>query len=216
MISIMSGIVVVFALLFSTLPFVSPAAAGPAGYQQMFDLNLVEESGRPLAWWGLYRKVEFATQQGRFQDCVDGAADCEWDELRHLRERGRTDPLGAAGRLSASVSYRDDVTGHWQGPLETLTEGGDCEDHAILQMSALLALGFAPESLYVVALKSRRAVGLDHAILAVRQRDGWRFMDIGGRRRSALWIMRRYDPYLAYAAQGSVYGFARPAGPLAF
>ncbi|MFV0475183.1 MAG: transglutaminase-like cysteine peptidase [Pikeienuella sp.] len=178
----------------------------------MFDRILVEKSGRALNWWRLFNKVELRPQSQVVQDCVEGDALCDWEGLRDLRETSGQAPHQVASALAATVSYRDDNTGHWQGPLTTLRQGGDCEDHAVLQMSALIAMGVAPETLLIVTLKPRKTKRFRHTVLAIREAAGWRFLDVGGEERTAGWILNRYTPMLAYAGDGAVYDFAPATG----
>lgn len=101
-----------------------------------------------------------------------------WRELLvELREAPAFDRLDAVNRyVNDTVTYRPDnwVPGkkdQWASPLETLENGGDCEDIAILKYVSLLELGFSEDQLRLVVLKDR-ALGRGHAVLSVRLRGG--------------------------------------------
>ncbi len=64
------------------------------------------------------------------------------------------------------VPYRPDAGGEtWGEPLQSLTEGGDCEDYALLKAYSLVRLGWPRQALYFVA--GRVADGRRHAMLSV-------------------------------------------------
>lgn len=67
------------------------------------------------------------------------------------------------------VSYRDDLRGdEWANAGMTLERGfGDCEDFALTKLALLSASGRRSDEMYLVLLRDR--VGLDHAVLAVRE-----------------------------------------------
>src|SRR5262249_24562573 len=65
----------------------------------------------------------------------------------------------------------------WSPPLATLSSGrGDCEDYAIAKYAALRAAGTPDENLRLLLVRDR-AVGQDHAVLAVRHADVWLVLD---------------------------------------
>ena len=73
--------------------------------------------------------------------------------------------------INSIIQYREDpvvygLSDYWATPLETLQNGGDCEDFAILKFQTLLALGFDNDDMRVVVVydADRR---VDHAVLAV-------------------------------------------------
>ena len=62
----------------------------------------------------------------------------------------------------------------WEGPVETLEEGGDCEDYALLKATTLSFLGWSPNRMHLVAgvLDNGEA----HMMLAVETKDGKRWL----------------------------------------
>lgn len=69
------------------------------------------------------------------------------------------------------------VEDRWSNPLETFTTGrGDCEDYAIAKYVALTAAGVAPEDVKLVIVRNT-AADEDHAVVAVRNDDGWIILD---------------------------------------
>ena len=116
-----------------------------------------------------------------------------------------------AWRSDADLYGRRD---RWAAPRETLARrAGDCEDIAILKLAALANLGFAPERLALVV--GRDSVRGDHAIAAVRSKDGWRLLDDDGKVRDAA-ALTRFEPiYSLVAGRAYLHGrtaSVRPAG----
>jgi predicted transglutaminase-like cysteine proteinase len=91
--------------------------------------------------------------------------------------------LGIANAaVNAAILYRADrsVYGeldHWATPGEIMSRGsGDCEDFAILKMTALLRAGLPARSLSLVVLRDNRR-GVFHAVLAVATNSGSFILD---------------------------------------
>lgn len=84
--------------------------------------------------------------------------------------------------VNGLVRYRTDraaygVVDHWATPTETLARGaGDCEDFAILKMTALMREGVPAKSLSVVVLHDSRHMAY-HAVLAVATSEGRYILD---------------------------------------
>jgi predicted transglutaminase-like cysteine proteinase len=69
------------------------------------------------------------------------------------------------------------VIDRWSAPLVTLTTGrGDCEDYAIAKYVALKEVGVAVEDLRIILVRDR-AVGGEHAIVAIRFDGRWIILD---------------------------------------
>lgn len=62
----------------------------------------------------------------------------------------------------------------WKSPLETLREGGDCEDFAILKMELLKMAGVPAADLRIVV---GNRDGQGHTVLAVKQDEKWLILD---------------------------------------
>lgn len=85
------------------------------------------------------------------------------------------------------LRYRNDAGDHWKSPYEMLTEGGDCEDYAILKFWALLDSGVPNEDMRMLLIEHPSP----HAVLAVRVGDEWLVAD---NRFKALRPLSRYRP----------------------
>ena len=69
------------------------------------------------------------------------------------------------------------VIDRWSAPLDTLTTGlGDCEDYAIAKYMALTEAGVAADDVRLVIVRDL-AVGMDHAVVAVRLDGDWIILD---------------------------------------
>jgi predicted transglutaminase-like cysteine proteinase len=89
---------------------------------------------------------------------------------------------GVNREINQLIRYRRDQATYgrrdfWASPLETLFHGaGDCEDFAILKMSALLEAGIPASSMSLVVLQSR-SKGAFHAVLSVNTSNGAFILD---------------------------------------
>lgn len=175
----------------------------------MLGASLTPESGRPAHWWALFGRVEIQPQLGRMRDCLGAANACDAAGLRAWRTdvlASGGDPLALGRAVTARLGYVEDATGHWLGPLAAYREGGDCEDHAVTKMASLLALGAAPEHVFVAVLRPRNAAQRRHAVLALQTQDGWLYLDMNASgERSAAWLKRRYVLERVYRADGAVF-----------
>lgn len=112
------------------------------------------------------------------------------------------------------VAWRDDralwgADDYWATPRETLSRrAGDCEDIAILKLAALATLGFPDDRLALVVGRDR--VRGDHAIAAVRLREGWRLLDDDDVVRRADAMVRFSPVYSLVAGRAFLHGEARP------
>lgn len=71
------------------------------------------------------------------------------------------DQLRAVNRWANRTRYREDRQDHWKAPQETLKQGGDCEDYAILKFFALLDLGIPNDDMRILLTDG-------HAVLSVK------------------------------------------------
>lgn len=89
----------------------------------------------------------------------------------------KTNPLEGLARVNRitnkSVTYVSDYVHHalsdyWETPVETLTEGGDCEDIALLKAVALHHMGWPREDMHLLLGYTRyRGKKIAHAVLLV-------------------------------------------------
>jgi predicted transglutaminase-like cysteine proteinase len=99
------------------------------------------------------------------------------------RNRKFLDKLAVVNRaVNTMIAYRKDqgVYGnldYWAKPAEILSRGaGDCEDFAILKMSALIKAGVPAQSMSLVVLQDARR-GVFHAVLSVATQSGTFILD---------------------------------------
>lgn len=197
------------------LPASAPATARSAPVA-LFDGEALPATAREEAWWSLFLKVELAPQLRRMRACLADEAACDgpsllaWRslaaELAPLATSPSLEPLNRA--LNAAIVYRPDATGHWRGPLQALTEGGDCEDIAVAKMAALIALGLDSRRLHIVVLRPRRTGLPGHAVLAVETADGLSLLDLNSNaRQTPARLLARYRPEAVFSGDG---GASRP------
>jgi predicted transglutaminase-like cysteine proteinase len=126
--------------------------------------------------------------------CRNEPKRCTPGEARFERMMKQSEALGADAKvefinreINAAIRYTSDLTQWrepdvWSPPVTAAGNGsfdtglGDCEDYAIAKYVALRQAGFAAESLRVLLVRDR-TVGMDHAILAIRQHDRWMLLD---------------------------------------
>lgn len=99
------------------------------------------------------------------------------------RDRKFLDKLAVMNRaVNTMIAYRKDqgVYGnvdYWAKPAEILSRGaGDCEDFAILKMSALIKAGVPAQSMSLVVLQDASR-GVFHAVLSVATQSGTFILD---------------------------------------
>ena len=104
----------------------------------------------------------------------DGCALEKWiaflDSTAHLP---RAQQLEAVNKWGNDHPYVEDwaqwgLPDYWETPEEFITQGGDCEDYAILKYFSLVYLGFSPDDLRIVVLKDTN-LDIYHAVLAVHR-----------------------------------------------
>jgi predicted transglutaminase-like cysteine proteinase len=84
--------------------------------------------------------------------------------------------------VNSAIRYTSDFAQHraadvWTTPLATLAAGrGDCEDYAIAKYAILREAGVPVDDLRLLLVRDR-AVGQDHAVLAVRDGGRWLILD---------------------------------------
>lgn len=194
------------ALFMSALPDRTRAAMAPP---TLVGVAMTPDRGRDAKWWRLFKAVEFRPQLARMRACLADALACDDRPLQAWRAdalRAGADPRAHSRAVSARLGYVDDATGHWLGPVTAYAHGGDCEDHAVTKMASLLAVGVRDTQLFVLVLRARDPRMQDHAVLAMRSVDGWRYFDMNQHgERSAAWLNAHYAPAVAYRADGAVF-----------
>jgi predicted transglutaminase-like cysteine proteinase len=148
--------------------------------------------------WSKWRKVQsdMLFDQGIVDLCRTDLEHCHFDAaLRFLdilleaRDKPRQSATQIVNRLiNRTITYVSDYRQHgvadlWSSALASLaTRQGDCEDYAIAKYVALRSLGVEATDLRLLLVRDR-AVGQDHAVLAVRDEGRWFILD---NRRSVL------------------------------
>lgn len=170
--------------------------------------------------WKTVRDAMFS-EDAQFDRCRQSGNDCSSAADHFLRIVRATNGLSDRARVervniavNEAVRYVSDIVQHgvadrWSSPLATLMTGqGDCEDYAILKYAALREAGVAEADLRLLLVRDR-AVGQDHAVLAVRLDAHWLVLD---NRRAALFEtadLRHFQPLFALDGRG-VNLFAAP------
>lgn len=104
----------------------------------------------------------------------------EWrNRIEHLRDRPALEQAVGINRIvNNEVTYRSDYD-HWNRedmwgyPFETLLEGGDCEDFAILKLESLKHLGWSEDQFAIaVGFSNFANPPASHAVLLATLDDG--------------------------------------------
>lgn len=131
--------------------------------------------------------------------CASGSA--LLDRIEH-ETAGKTlvEKVGIVNALvNNAIRYRTDHSlygklDHWAGPRETLSRAsGDCEDFAILKMTALIRAGLPAKSLSLVVLRDTNR-GVFHAVLAVATSSGSFILDNTRAKVVMDWDLPNYQP----------------------
>ncbi|HET9716227.1 MAG TPA: transglutaminase-like cysteine peptidase [Pseudolabrys sp.] len=130
-----------------------------------------------------------SAEQGVLAACRSDAAKCPKPAIQLLsiveagrkqKGRARIGHINRAVNLAIRPASDWDQYGSadlWASPLQTLASGaGDCEDYAIVKYAALRESGFAARDLRFIIVRDN-ARQTDHAVVAVRDADGWLVLD---------------------------------------
>lgn len=114
--------------------------------------------------------------------------------------------------VNGTIRYRSDQSlygtlDHWATPAETMERAsGDCEDLAILKMTALIRAGVPASSLSLVVLRDNRR-GVFHAVLAATTASGTYILDNAPARVAMDVDLPDYQPlYSLSRAQAWIHG----------
>ncbi len=139
--------------------------------------------------------------------------DAQWNRVaaRKLSQRDLTAAIGAVpqGRqallsevnrwVNREIRYKADKRDNWADAKATLTtRAGDCEDYAILKMQLLAAAGIAQDDMMLTLARDtmRR---IDHAVLLVKDGNGWMMLDMQGDRVAPANMGYGYRPVMSFA-----------------
>ena len=121
--------------------------------------------------------------------------------------------------VNAAILYQSDRTlygelDHWATPQESLSRaGGDCEDFAILKMTALLRAGVPANSMSLVVLRDSGR-GVYHAVLAVATGSGNLILDNTRAEVAMDTDLPDYQPLFSLGAERSwIHGTRTAGGP---
>jgi predicted transglutaminase-like cysteine proteinase len=198
-------------LLSPPAAFAGPPASPTDGYNTpagVFQSVAIPVSSFPAArkWKEVLPSVEAAD----FAHCAHGnecaALGRVIEEVLAADLRRKLDAINRA--VNHLVRYLpDDGDGGsgdiWASPAETLARGaGDCEDYAILKMSALKQAGVPMEDMSVVVVRDIRR-NLYHAVLSVMTDDGYFILDnLSGKVMPDRWL-HTYTPLYSVGAAGA-------------
>jgi predicted transglutaminase-like cysteine proteinase len=121
--------------------------------------------------------------------------------------------------VNTSIRYRSDASvyrkrDYWAGPRETLSRGsGDCEDFAILKMTALRRAGLPASRVSLVVLRDNDR-GVFHAVVAVSGNSGRFILDNNNSRVAMDAGLPWYQPlYSLSGARAWIHGTRVAKGP---
>ena len=149
------------------------------GKNPSFGEFLSIKSNPPKSTSGFAKALDKTVEEGRiYEECDARPETCvsklrQWRQLiKKLRQHDRSGqiPLVNAA-INRLVRFRNDKPNYgrldyWASPIETLANGGDCEDFSILKYVTLKELGFSEDALRVVVVRDTiRNAG--HAVLTV-------------------------------------------------
>ena len=178
------------ALAMTVVGFVAVAQASSQHAVHIGLLNSIEVATNPsreIAQWQRFSR-KYRDEKAVYVLCDTGGSLCSpglkrWrGMLQNLRGADRYDMLDEVNRsINGLVTYRNDnwvpgLKDRWASPLEAVTNGGDCEDIALLKYISLLELGVAEKNLRLVVVKIRRS-NQGHALLAVKLDKSWIILD---------------------------------------
>ena len=118
--------------------------------------------------------------------------------------------------VNHAITFSEDVrtygqADHWANAQESLRRGrGDCEDYAIAKMQLLRAAGVPARDLHLVIVRDlvRRQ---DHAVLAVRDGDGFAILDSNTDKVLRAEQVADYRPIMTFSSEGSwIHGYSEP------
>jgi len=138
-----------------------------------------------------WRKIdaEIKADVTALQACQQDPEGCSLETLRLAelvaiaKRRTGSDRIDQVNRLvNAEIRYTSDfaqygVADRWAAPLASLrSRRGDCEDYAFLKYVILREAGLPADDMRVLLVRDRVA-RQDHAILAVKDGEGWKLLD---------------------------------------
>ena len=140
-----------------------------------------------VKWRAVQAEIERELQT--VASCRETLEDCNPAASRFVtlvteaRAREGRAQIGYVNRaVNTAVRYVSDDAQHgmpdrWSAPLATFRSGmGDCEDYAIAKYVILRDAGVSSADLRLLLVRDR-AVGQDHAVLAVRSEERWLILD---------------------------------------
>lgn len=95
------------------------------------------------------------------------------------------------------VYKKDD---YWASPVEFLTQGGDCEDYAIIKYMTLRQLGWSAEDMKIAMVYDVYS-GTDHAFLTVHHKGAEFVLDNREKLVVSRYMKNRYRPHYAFNEQ---------------
>jgi predicted transglutaminase-like cysteine proteinase len=207
--------VLFFALALLTLP--NGARAG-----DLFGLNRSGADFSQFPFWNRVMADMAATQtsddaiipaslgsNGPQPACADErhCAPAAWNIfLATLRDKPRREQIEAVNHWANQQPYVEDtanwgVADYWETPGEFLAHGGDCEDFAIAKYFSLTRLGVPADDLRIMIVQDQ-ALGVFHAVLAVRDQGQTLLLDNQLAEATPLSAVPQYQMVYALNAQG--------------
>ena len=198
-------------------PGIDAIATGSIGAPGVFNSVAIRIGNFPVT--GRWRRVS-----REIEACAEGLCGADGGLFERIAaETGGRTLAEKAGIVNAAVNsailYKADRTlygelDHWATPQESLARAsGDCEDFAILKMTALRRAGVPAQSMSLVVLRDRGR-GVYHAVLAVATASGSLILDNTRADVVMDTELPEYQPLFSLGAeQGWIHGTRIAAGP---
>jgi|GEM_PF-4221517 len=135
-----------------------------------------KDEKRVKAWAKIHSNFEEDAAQ--LKACINNDVSCSEDEftdwtreLSSLSNHAKMDILLTVNKSVNALIYKSDsvnygYSDYWATPSEMLSNGGDCEDFALLKYASLMALGFDSDDMRIVI--GRLQGGSAHSVLTVK------------------------------------------------
>ena len=170
-------------------PELSGASKNPARPAEPFNMPAKAALPEEIAskWSDLQSRI--LADEKTIAACRKDEASCSPAARRFLslaESGGKNEPPVQLGKINSAVNLairpasdwaQYGSADFWASPLQTLASGaGDCEDYAIVKYVVLRALGMAEADLRLMIVNDDKHK-TEHAIVAVRDGQGWLILD---------------------------------------
>lgn len=161
--------------------------ATPAAFNAV-EFTAPQQAESHVSQWNR-AKADLSRDMLVLQNCLQAEASCtnaalkNWRQMMiQARDADESKRLNMVNSFFNQWSYISDqenygVSEYWAAPLDFMSKGGDCEDFAIAKYASLQLLGYADQSMRVMAVMDTSRDGMGHAVLSVKTRAGDMILD---------------------------------------